>query len=53
YFDMDNFKAYNDAYGFEKGDCIIKLLASCMTSHLPKGQFVGHVGGDDFVAVLT
>ena len=53
YFDMDNFKAYNDAYGFEKGDCIIKLLADCMVSHLPQDQFAGHVGGDDFVAILT
>lgn len=53
YFDMDNFKAYNDVYGFEQGDCIIKLLAECLTSHLPEDQFVGHVGGDDFVVILT
>jgi diguanylate cyclase (GGDEF)-like protein len=53
YFDIDNFKAYNDVYGFENGDRIIKLLAKALTDHLPEGQFVGHVGGDDFVAVIT
>lgn len=53
YFDIDNFKAYNDVYGFENGDRIIKLLAEALTSHLPEGQFVGHIGGDDFVAVLN
>lgn len=52
YFDIDNFKAYNDVYGFENGDKIIRLLASSLTAHLPPEQFVGHVGGDDFVAVL-
>ena len=52
YFDIDNFKAYNDVYGFESGDKIIRLLASALTAHLPPSQFVGHVGGDDFVAVL-
>lgn len=56
YFDLDNFKAYNDIYGFDNGDKIIK-----MTSKLILGQiklqdainsFVGHIGGDDFVAVM-
>lgn len=53
YFDIDNFKAYNDVYGFEKGDNIIKLLAELITEHLPKGEFAGHVGGDDFVVMLN
>ena len=52
YFDIDNFKAYNDVYGFENGDLIIKLLADTIVSYLPAGQFVGHVGGDDFVVIL-
>ncbi|HEX2985667.1 MAG TPA: GGDEF domain-containing protein [Caproiciproducens sp.] len=52
YFDIDNFKAYNDVYGFENGDRIIKLLADTITAYLPKGQFAGHIGGDDFVAIL-
>lgn len=52
YYDIDNFKAYNDVYGFENGDSIIKLLAATIVSHAPEGQFAGHVGGDDFVTVL-
>lgn len=53
YVDIDNFKAYNDVYGFEKGDSIIQSLAQIMTVSLPPDQFAGHVGGDDFVAVFT
>lgn len=52
YFDIDNFKAYNDVYGFEKGDLIIKLLADIIRKNLPDEQFVGHIGGDDFVVIL-
>ncbi len=52
YFDIDNFKAYNDIYGFEKGDLIIKLLADTIRKNLPDEQFVGHIGGDDFVVIL-
>lgn len=55
YIDMDNFKAYNDAYGFKAGDKIILLLAKII-SHIcnKKGKgafFIGHVGGDDFVII--
>lgn len=53
YFDIDHFKAYNDVYGFENGDRIIRLLAKTITNHLPPEQFAGHIGGDDFVAVLN
>ena len=56
YFDLDNFKAYNDVYGFLKGDNIIQLTAKIITKNAhenDKGDiFVGHIGGDDFVAVL-
>lgn len=52
YFDLDNFKAFNDVYGFEKGDEIIRLLADTIKAHIHKGDFVGHIGGDDFVAIL-
>ena len=51
YFDIDNFKAYNDVYGFENGDRVIRHLAGCITQALPEDQFLGHVGGDDFVAI--
>ena len=56
YLDIDNFKAYNDVYGFLKGDEIIKFTADtiirCVHEHIPNGSFVGHIGGDDFIAIL-
>ncbi|MGI6170088.1 MAG: diguanylate cyclase domain-containing protein, partial [Christensenellales bacterium] len=38
--------------GFEKGDLVIKLLADILRDLIPGGQFIGHVGGDDFVVIL-
>lgn len=56
YADLDNFKVYNDVYGFKNGDNILLLLAKILTwavrRHGGEGDFTGHVGGDDFV-VLT
>jgi diguanylate cyclase (GGDEF)-like protein len=56
YVDMDHFKAFNDTYGFLRGDEAIKLLGNCIVSavgqHAGRDGFAGHVGGDDFVAVL-
>lgn len=52
YLDIDNFKAYNDVYGFENGDIIIKLLASTIAKNIGSNQFIGHIGGDDFVIIL-
>ncbi|CAH2214507.1 GGDEF domain-containing protein [Tepidibacter aestuarii] len=56
YFDLDNFKIYNDIYGFENGDNIIKLTADIIKNNIktlfPFNSFVGHIGGDDFVAVV-
>ncbi len=55
YFDLDNFKAYNDTYGFIKGDEIIKLTANIIIKNVHNleldNAFVGHIGGDDFVAI--
>ncbi|OGW91713.1 MAG: hypothetical protein A3E74_07640 [Omnitrophica bacterium RIFCSPHIGHO2_12_FULL_44_12] len=55
--DLDNFKAFNDAYGIEKGDQAIKLTAQILKDALEaKGtqtDFLGHEGGDDFVVVTT
>ena len=55
YLDLDNFKAYNDVYGFLKGDEIIKLTARIITKNMHSLEdadvFVGHIGGDDFVAI--
>ncbi|MBU4490951.1 MAG: EAL and GGDEF domain-containing protein [Euryarchaeota archaeon] len=55
YIDIDNFKPYNDHYGFEKGDMVIKTL-SCIIEDSLKPEdfdfsFVGHIGGDDFIVI--
>lgn len=52
YMDLDNFKAYNDVYGFEKGDRVIAMVARLMEEFVPGEAFVGHVGGDDFIIAL-
>jgi diguanylate cyclase (GGDEF)-like protein len=56
YADLDHFKAYNDHYGFVRGDRAIQLLARLATevAHEVEGPtgFVGHVGGDDFILVV-
>ena len=56
YLDLDNFKAYNDVYGFLNGDEIIKLTAKIITKNVHALEeadvFVGHIGGDDFVAII-
>jgi len=57
YADLDNFKVYNDTYGFQKGDEIILLLGKVMIwatkRHGNKDDFVGHVGGDDFISITS
>ncbi len=52
YFDLDNFKAFNDVYGFGKGDLAIKEFAKILKSNISEEDFVGHIGGDDFVAIF-
>jgi len=54
YFDLDNFKAYNDVYGFLKGDEIIKYTSNIIVNvvHNNGNGFVGHIGGDDFIAIV-
>lgn len=51
YLDLDNFKAYNDAYGFENGDLMIQAVADSMKLACQNGEFLGHIGGDDFVII--
>lgn len=57
YFDLDNFKAYNDVYGFANGDEIIKFTARTISKHVHQiegaDNFIGHVGGDDFVSIIN
>lgn len=56
YIDLDNFKSFNDYYGFLRGDEVIKQLATCASEAVvqwaPEDSFLGHVGGDDFVALI-
>jgi diguanylate cyclase (GGDEF)-like protein len=57
YFDLNNFKAFNDFYGFIRGDEAIRLTSKILTeefsaSPLPE-KFIGHIGGDDFVGVIA
>jgi len=53
YFDLDNFKPYNDTYGFGKGDKVISKMAKILLNHIdPEHDFVGHVGGDDFIVLF-
>ena len=55
YIDLDNFKAYNDTYGFSNGDEIIKYTAKVVQDNILREDnernFVGHIGGDDFIAI--
>ena len=55
YADLDHFKAYNDEYGFEAGDKVIKFLAEILvrvTREKSQQSFVGHIGGDDFLFLV-
>jgi diguanylate cyclase (GGDEF)-like protein len=57
YADLDRFKAFNDHYGFTRGDDAIKATARVLleASHQAGGpqDFIGHIGGDDFILVTT
>jgi diguanylate cyclase (GGDEF)-like protein len=53
YFDLDAFKPYNDVYGYAQGDQVILHLAALLKNTLStRLDFIGHVGGDDFLVVL-
>ena len=50
YADLNNFKPFNDQYGYWRGDEMIRLVAKLAVAHCdPLADFVGHVGGDDFI----
>jgi diguanylate cyclase (GGDEF)-like protein len=57
YLDLNNFKAYNDIYGFEAGDRIIKATANLLVKLTIQNEnsedFIGHIGGDDFIVVTS
>ena len=55
YADLDNFKAFNDYYGYNEGDKVIRLTARIIKDivfDLCRGGFVGHIAGDDFIYVI-
>lgn len=56
YVDLNKFKYYNDLYGFQQGDVVIKMLSEVLqnTSYsIAEETFVGHIGGDDFIIVSS
>lgn len=57
YCDLDYFKAFNDAYGFMEGDRVIRMAARLLQDAIDKrgnaDDFVGHIGGDDFIFLTT
>ena len=56
YADLDNFKAYNDRYGYIKASDVIKMTAevlyNAVRKHSDDNAFVGHIGGDDFIMIV-
>jgi PleD family two-component response regulator len=57
YADIDNFKVVNDYYGYSRGDDAIRATAGLLAETVQElgtdGDFIGHVGGDDFVIITT
>jgi len=57
YADIDNFKAFNDYYGYSRGDDAIKITADILVDAVKAcgspDDFVGHIGGDDFVVITS
>ncbi|QRX81592.1 GGDEF domain-containing protein [Glaciimonas sp. PAMC28666] len=53
YVDLDNFKPFNDVYGYSRGDDVIQLTGRTLVAHSnPEQNFVGHIGGDDFMILF-
>lgn len=57
YGDLDNFKAFNDVYGFSIGDAAIRLTADVIRDAVQlegiREDFIGHIGGDDFIVITS
>lgn len=53
YVDLDHFKPFNDVYGYRKGDDVIQLTGRILGTHCdPNRDFLGHIGGDDFIILF-
>ncbi len=57
YLDLDNFKAFNDKYGFSRGDEVLnmtaRIIVNTIKTFVAENGFIGHIGGDDFVFILS
>ncbi len=53
YFDFNDFKPFNDQYGFRQGDRAILMFAEILQKRISKDGFIAHIGGDDFVAIFV
>lgn len=55
--DIDNFKAFNDRYGYARGNEVIcktgKIIEAAIAEHGTEDSFLGHIGGDDFVVIVS
>jgi PleD family two-component response regulator len=51
--DLNNFKAFNDRFGFNRGDAVLRRAAKTLLAAAGPADFVGHIGGDDFILVTT
>ena len=52
YCDIDNFKPFNDVFGYQLGDEVIRIAARALAEHCdPERDFIGHIGGDDFIVM--
>lgn len=52
YIDLDNFKYFNDAFGHDIGDIVIKGTAECLLESAPEDSYVARIGGDEFIILL-
>jgi len=52
YCDLDHFKPYNDVHGYGRGDAVIRWTGQLLESVCAPEDFVGHIGGDDFLLIL-
>jgi len=52
FIDIDNFKYYNDLYGHQKGDDVLRAIALIMKATFPKETFIARYGGEEFAVVL-
>jgi diguanylate cyclase (GGDEF)-like protein len=54
YCDLDHFKPFNDKYGYKKGDAVIRMVGQLLNTHIiGERDFVGHIGGDDFIVIMS